>query len=48
MRICGNTMGKRHSDPCIEKDCLVVTSIPDNDFWERHPKLSNWRDNLIR
>ena len=44
----GTTTGKRHSDPCIETDCLAVTSIPDNDFWERHPKLSNWRDSLIR
>jgi hypothetical protein len=44
----GTTTGRRHSDPCVETDCLVVTSIPDNDFWERHPKLSNWRDKLIR
>ena len=44
----GSITGKRHSDPCVETDCLAVSTIPDNDFWERHPKLSNWRDNLIR
>ena len=44
----GATTGRRHSDPCVETDCLVVTGVPDNDFWERHSKLSNWRDNLIR
>ena len=25
-----------------------MTSIPDNAFWERHPKLNNWRDSPIR
>jgi hypothetical protein len=44
----GTITGKRHSDPCVETDCLAVTSIPDDDFWEKHPKLSNWRDNLMR
>jgi len=33
--------GKRYSDLCVENDCLAVISIPDDDFWEKHPKLSN-------
>jgi hypothetical protein len=47
-RYHGTTSGKWHSNPCVATDCLAVSSIPDDDFWERHPKLSNWRDNLIR
>src|SRR5262245_32807015 len=43
-RYHGTTSGKWHSDPCVETDCLAVTSIPVDEFWDRHPKLSNWRD----
>jgi hypothetical protein len=44
----GTASGKWHSDLCVETDCLAVTSIPLDKFWDRHPKLSNWRDYLIR
>src|SRR5437588_9112179 len=47
-RYHGTTSGKWHSNPCVVTDCLAVTSIPVDGFWDRHPKLSNWRDNLIR
>lgn len=44
----GSIRGNWHSDPCVERDCLAVTSVPVDDFWGRHPKLSNWRGCLIR
>jgi hypothetical protein len=44
----GTTTGKWHANPCIEADCLAVTQVPSKAFWQRHPKLSEWRNKVFR
>jgi hypothetical protein len=44
----GTTSGKWHSDPCVEADCLAVTQLPAEAFWQRHPKLREWRNKVFR
>lgn len=44
----GTTTGKWPANPCVEADCLAVTEVPSEAFWQRHPKLSEWRNKVFR
>lgn len=41
--------GKRQQvSPCVEADCLVVASVPREEFMQHYPKVSNWLAPILR
>lgn len=44
----GDTRGSWPNRRCLETDCLITAWANKNDFWERHPKLGDAVQRVLR